>query len=70
MIAVEGARNHGLLNISVSDFFETHHKIPTLQEQIKIADFFRTLDKKIEQEEKKLKELKVWKKGLLQKMFI
>lgn len=44
--------------------------IPCLSEQSKIAEFLTTIDEKIEKEEKKLDELKVWKKGLLQKMFI
>ena len=29
-IAGEGARNHGLLNISVDDFFQTKHRFPSL----------------------------------------
>ena len=44
--------------------------IPCLSEQSKIAEFLTTIDEKIEKEEKKLDELKVWKKGLLQKMFV
>ncbi|HDE0341086.1 TPA: restriction endonuclease subunit S [Staphylococcus aureus] len=34
-IAVEGARNHGLLNISVNDFFTILIKYPSLEEQKK-----------------------------------
>lgn len=70
MVAVEGARNHGLLNISVSDFFETIHKVPCLDEQIKIAKFLSKIDSIVEKEKEKLEELRVWKKGLLQGMFI
>lgn len=70
MIAVEGARNHGLLNISVTDFFETIHLIPSIKEQQKIANFLSTIDKKLEKEEEKLEALKTWKKGLLQQMFV
>ena len=37
-IAVEGARNHGLLNVGIQDFFETMHCLPqNLLEQEKIA---------------------------------
>ena len=43
-IATEGARNHGLLNISSNDFFETFIKIPNLEEQKKIGDFFSKID--------------------------
>lgn len=45
-------------------------KIPSLEEQNQIADLFTNLDKKIELETKKLENLKTYKKGLLQKMFI
>ncbi|HAR4294276.1 TPA: restriction endonuclease subunit S [Staphylococcus aureus] len=44
-IAVEGARNHGLLNISVNDFFTILIKYPSLEEQRKIGDFFIKLDR-------------------------
>lgn len=70
MVAVEGARNHGLLNISVSDFFETIHKVPCLEEQIKIANFLAKIDSIVDKEKEKLEELGGWKKGLLQQMFI
>lgn len=43
---------------------------PILEEQQKIADFLSSIDDKIEKEEKKVEELKEFKKGLLQKMFV
>lgn len=70
MIAVEGARNHGLLNISVSDFFETLHHMPSCKEQVKIANFLSKLEKKFNKEKEKLEQLKELKKGLLQQMFV
>ncbi len=70
MIAVEGARNHGLLNISVSDFFETYHWIPCYDEQVKIGEFLGKIDEKINKEQEKLDSLNEYKKGLLQKMFV
>ncbi|OWV36286.1 restriction endonuclease subunit S [Bacillus spizizenii] len=69
MISVEGARNHGLLNISVNDFFETLHTIPTLEEQKKIGDFFKQLDDTIALHQQELTTLKQTKQGFLQKMF-
>ena len=43
--ASEGARNHGLLNISPSDFFDTAVKIPReIDEQRRIGAFFASLD--------------------------
>jgi type I restriction enzyme S subunit len=70
MISVEGARNHGLLNISVSDFFETLHCIPSLKEQEKIASFLSDINLKLEKEKEKLISLTNLKKGLMQQMFI
>ncbi|MBN1043777.1 restriction endonuclease subunit S [Clostridium botulinum] len=69
MVAVEGARNHGLLNISVSDFFDTLHYIPCYEEQQKIAKFFSLIDKKIEKQQEKVEALKDYKKGTMQKIF-
>lgn len=43
---------------------------PTIDEQLKIVTFLRTLDKKIENVENQLKQMQEWKKGLLQKMFV
>ena len=69
-IAQEGARNHGLLNVSVSDFFETVHKLPSdIEEQQKIADFLSDVDTLITTSEQELLKLKELKKGCLQKMF-
>ncbi|HDI0999322.1 TPA: restriction endonuclease subunit S [Staphylococcus aureus] len=68
-IAVEGARNHGLLNISVNDFFTIPIKYPSLEEQRKIGDFFIKLDRQIELEEQKLELLQQQKKGYMQKIF-
>ena len=69
MIAVEGARNHGLLNISVSDFFDTLHYIPSKEEQEKIASFFSLIDDKISLQGEKVEALKDYKKGMMQKIF-
>ncbi|WHX25027.1 restriction endonuclease subunit S [Virgibacillus halodenitrificans] len=70
MISVEGARNHGLLNISVSDFFGTSHFVPTLEEQNKIGDFFNRLDRSIALKQSELDTVQKTKKAFLQKMFV
>jgi restriction endonuclease S subunit len=45
LIAAEGARNHGLLNIAPADFFETELTIPNkVIEQKQIGDYFEKLD--------------------------
>lgn len=43
---------------------------PTLKEQEKIGSLFKSLDEKIESEEKKLRAYKDFKKSMLQKMFV
>ena len=47
-IAGEGARNHGLLNIAVNDFFNTKHAVPTIENQIKIARFLDLIEERIQ----------------------
>ncbi|WP_050553611.1 restriction endonuclease subunit S [Methanobrevibacter boviskoreani] len=70
-IAVEGARNHGLLNIAISDFFNTKHYIPkSKDEQIKISKFLEIVDEKIDLLEKK-KEIKLKiKEYYIQQIFL
>ncbi|HFR3671248.1 TPA: restriction endonuclease subunit S, partial [Streptococcus suis] len=70
MIAAEGARNHGLLNIAPNDFFKTRLFIPTLPEQEAIGSFFSDLDQLITLHQRQLDHLKLLKKALLQQMFI
>ncbi len=67
-IAQEGARNHGLLNISVDDFFNTYILKPPLEEQQKIAEILSTQDKVIELKEKLIKEKQRQKKYLMQQL--
>lgn len=69
MIAVEGARNHGLLNISVLDFFETLHYIPRKEEQEKIAAFLNLIDMKIEKHREKVEMIKLYRKGISKRLF-
>ena len=69
-VSQEGARNHGLLNIATNDFFSMRIKLPSLEEQEKIGNFFKNLDTQIENEEKLLDSYKMMKKSLLQKMFV
>ena len=59
--------NPKLMNNTMGDI---NIKIPSIEEQNRIANLFTSLDKKIELETKKLQDLKTYKKGLLQKMFI
>lgn len=68
-IAQEGARNHGLLNMGVDDFFQTILNIPREDERIKIADFLGAADKKIEALEQKIIKLQKYKKSVALNLF-
>ena len=70
-IAQEGARNHGLLNVSVKEFFDDiKMSIPCLKEQQKIAQFLQSIDKKVDSVAQQVEQTKQFKKGLLQQMFV
>lgn len=70
MIAAEGARNHGLLNIAPDDFFETTLMIPRdIAEQKKIGAYLKNLDDLITLHRRKLEEMRTLKKYFLQNMF-
>lgn len=66
--AQEGARNHGLLNISVDDFFNSYIVAPSLAEQKKIAEIISAQDKLIALKEKLVEEKKRQKKYLMQQL--
>ena len=61
--AQEGARNHGLLNIAVGDFFSMKLPQPPLPEQQAIAEVLTTADREIELLTKELEQYKHIKKG-------
>lgn len=67
-IAQEGARNHGLLNVGVSDFFELSIFKPPLKEQEKIAEILSTVDSQIDDTDKLIEKTKELKKGLMQRL--
>ena len=70
MIAAEGARNHGLLNIAPDDFFETGLRLPKdLAEQCLIGQCFSRLDNLITLHQRKYDKLAQLKKSMLDKMF-
>ena len=69
--AAEGARNHGLLNISAEDFLDTDLMIPpNIQEQILIGEYLKKLDDLITLHQRELEKLKNIKKSMLEKMFV
>ena len=71
LIAAEGARNHGLLNIAPDDFFDTVLTMPgLLEEQCQIGAFFSRLDNLITLHQRELDLLRKVKQSMLQKMFV
>ena len=68
-IAQEGARNHGLLNVSTEDFFNAALVFPPVDEQERIAEILAQCDKVIELCEGKLAEIQKLKKTCLRSMF-
>ena len=69
--AAEGARNHGLLNISADDFLDLTLTIPkSKEEQAQIGSYLKRLDNLITLHQRKLERLKNIKKAMLQKMFV
>jgi len=64
-VAKEGARNHGLLNVSVKEFFEIETALPPVEEQRCVAQILETLDTAIRETEAMIDKLKAVKQGLL-----
>jgi len=70
LIAAEGARNHGLLNVPTESFFETKHLLSTnLMEQAKIANFLSLIDQRIEKQRQLVESLKKYKRGLFIQLY-
>lgn len=70
MRAAEGARNHGLLNISAENFLDIDIHFPVSYfEQQKISSLFQNLDSMIQGAEKKIASLRQMKEASLQAMF-
>ena len=69
-IAQEGARNHGLLNISTDDFFnKVVLLVPSPSEQKTIAECLSSIDKTIRLYSEKASQLEQHIKGLMQQLF-
>ena len=72
MICAEGARNHGLLNVDTKAFFDevTIEMPSSKEEQRKISSYLNNLDNLITLHRRKCEELREYKMGLLQQMFV
>ncbi|MDU2009738.1 restriction endonuclease subunit S [Campylobacter concisus] len=67
-IVQEGARNHGLLNLSIDDFFNIKIRMPNLDEQKKIAEILSTWDEAINLTINLIESKKQFKKALMQNL--
>lgn len=67
-IAQEGARNHGLLNVSVVDFFDTSLHAPSHEEQVAIARVINEADRKERALANQLAALRQEKSALMQQL--
>lgn len=65
----QGVR-HDRVSIKDSEMMKMNIKLPVMQEQNKIAKFLLGINNLLDKEKEKLQELKQWKKGLLQNMFV
>lgn len=65
-IAQEGGRAHGLLNISLPDFFNLPLILPSKEEQTAIAQVLQCADTELELLQQQLAGLEEQKKGLMQ----
>lgn len=68
MVVQEGARNHGLLNIAIEDFFNCRIELPAYDEQVKIAEILRVVFCSVELQEKELEQEKLKKKAMMQQL--
>lgn len=64
--AQEGARNHGLLNIAVNDFFNMDVDLPSIEEQLGIVAILEKSDQEIELLRQNIEQEKQKKKALMQ----
>lgn len=64
----EGARSHGLLNISAREFFGMHAVLPSLPEQKRIATVLNDCDRELDLLDRQTDALRTQKRGLMQKL--
>ncbi len=57
-------------NLDLDKFLDIEFELPSIEEQTKIANFLSAIDDKINHCQSQIANTEVWKKGLLQQMFI
>lgn len=64
------AQGSKITSISSTRLCDIELNIPCLPEQSRIANFLSAIDKKISQTQTQIEKAEVWKKGLMQQMFV
>ncbi len=67
-IAQEGARNHGLLNVGIGDFFKLRLHVPPLPVQRKIAEAINVAEAEERLFESQLERFQIEKRALMQQL--
>ncbi|ENX25895.1 hypothetical protein F891_03057 [Acinetobacter sp. CIP 101966] len=67
---VTNSMRSGQPGINAEEYSSYIFKVPCLAEQTKIANFLSAIDQKIDVVSEQLEQAKLWKKGLLQQMFV
>lgn len=67
-IAHEGARSHGLLNVTSTDFFKLRLNMPPPGEQAAIAEVLNAADQALQLQQQKLVALQQQKRALMQQL--
>ena len=62
---IGGHERHWISKFALLDIL-----VPSIEEQSKIANFLSAIDQKIQLVQSQVEKMEVWKKGLLQKMFV
>ena len=67
---ITNSMRSGQPGINAEEYSSYIFKVPCLEEQTKIANFLSAIDQKIEVVAQQIEQAKLWKKGLLQQMFV
>lgn len=67
-IAQEGARNHGLLNVTAEDFFSMSMQVPSIEDQARVVEILHNATRGLSLLGDQLAALRVQKRGLMQKL--
>lgn len=70
MRIAEMAQGNAVVHLYASQLAKLEIKLPIYVEQQKIADFLSSVDEMIQSKQKQIIEAEIWKKGLMQQMFV